>query len=80
MNKYRKRRSKFIRAFPRGDFGALPRELRGLGQNRFGGHCSTHFLVFKGSKLGPANRGRRVTDPDKRLAIIRDLRERGVIT
>lgn len=80
MNKYRKRRSKFIRAFPRGDFGALPRELRGLGQNRFGGHHSTHFLPFKGSKLGPASRGRRVIDPDERLTIIRDLRERGVIT
>lgn len=80
MNKYKRRRSKFIRAFPRGEFGALPRELRGLAQNRFGGHHCTHFSPFKGSKLGPANRGHRVTEPEKIAAIVRGLKERGVIT
>ena len=80
MNKYRRKRSKLSPAFPPRELGALPRRLRSLGQARYGGSYWTDLSPFKGGKLGAASRGLRITDPYKLAAIIRDLRERGVIT
>ena len=67
-------------AFPSGDFASLPPELRGPAQNKYGGYRSGRLRPLKGSKLGPANPGRRVTDPGELSAIIDDLRRKGFIT
>lgn len=68
-----------IVAFPRGGVSSLPRELRGPAQNKFGGHRCGRLRPLKGSKLGPANPGFRVTDPEQLAAITDGLRKQGLI-
>ena len=43
----------------------LPRELRGLPQNKWGGHETQCQRVFRNNTFGPASPGRTVSDAEK---------------
>jgi hypothetical protein len=64
----------------RDTINALPRELRGPSQNRYGGHQTQRLRGFRGTG-GPrkAEPCRHQTGED-RVAIEADLRKRGLIT
>lgn len=54
----------------------LPVELRGLSQNRFGGHNNVRLRPLKGSTFGPASKGRSLS-PDEVKPIEEKLRRDG---
>lgn len=61
------------------EFLSLPNDLRGPPSNKFGGHQCRHLRAFKGSKLGAANKGRRIVDPKEIREIEQELREKGYL-
>jgi len=42
-----------------------PLHLRGLPNNRWGGHRTNRLRALRGSKLGPANKGRTFTEAER---------------
>jgi hypothetical protein len=54
----------------------LPPELRGLPQNKYGGHHGQRMRPLRGSTFGPANEGRTLT-PDEIARVEDELREKG---
>ena len=54
-----------------------PPHLRGLSSNRYGGSQLQNERGLKGSKFGPAGKG-RVYTPEEREAYERDLRKKDV--
>jgi hypothetical protein len=57
---------------------SYPKDLRGPGQNRWGGHQTQRLRGFRGTR-NPRCPGRRLT-PDEFREVERDLLERGVIS
>ena len=43
-----------------------PHELRGLSNNKFGGHQTRHLRGFRGSKFGPAGPVKQYTPEERR--------------